>query len=490
MFFALVVAVSLFLSAVVFVVFSFIAKCNALAELKKLPGPKASALFGNALQMQGEVHDVFKRVNGWMEDLYQKGIICIWIGPVSPLVMIFKAELAEVLLNSRKHMTKSSDYELLHPWLGTGLLTRILNDFIQVIEEQAAILVTQLKEKANGGVFNIMPYIARCTLDVICVTSMGSSPNAQEKSSSPYVKAVVRMSELLEIRYRSPWLWSDTLFSLTSPGREMNKCLEIVHGFTNKVIDDRIDEREATKTSKEEQKNEEDECEFRRKKRLAFLDLLLEAYNNGEISREGVREEVDTFAFEGHDTTAAGITWTLYLLGRHPNIQQRVYEEVQTFFDGCPETLTVEDLKEFRYLECVLKEAQRIFPPVPFYSRTTTEDCLLGGYITPKGTTVGISSFQLHRNPEVWPAPLEFNPDRFLPENSQGRHTYAFLPFSAGPRNCIGQRLALLEEKLVVAYVLRHFCINSTQTYGDLCLCSQMILRPKEGIFVTLTKRK
>lgn len=260
----------------------------------------------------------------------------------------------------------------------------------------------------------------------------------------------------------------------------------------HKVIDERIADRAAKRNDPQSEENDTEqrgEGEFKRKRRLAFLDLLLEAYDRGEISREGIREEVDTFMFEGHDTTAAGLTWALYLLARHPHIQQQVHEEVDKFFEQRPETLTVNDLKDLRYLECVVKEAQRMFPSVPFIARRTTEDCHLDGYLAPKGTALGVCTIGLHRNPNVWEAPLEFNPDRFLPENSQGRHPYAFVPFSAGPRNCIGQRFALQEEKLVLAHVMRNFTLDSTQTFDELKTCAEIITRPKDGIFVSLARR-
>ncbi|KAK2552814.1 Cytochrome P450 4V2 [Acropora cervicornis] len=323
---------------------------------------------------------------------------------------------------------------------------RILNDFIKVFEEQAKILVSRLQGTVNQGVFNIMPYISLCTLDIICITSMNSSPNAQENSNSPYVNAVLRITGLIHKRHRSPWLWNDALYSWTPSGREHDKCLQIIHGFTNKVIDERIAERAAKKTHSQEQKQEDDaeESEFRKRKFLAFLDLLLDAYDNGEISREGIREEVDTFMFEGHDTTAAGITWALYCLGRNPAIQKRVQEEVDLFFDE---------------------------------------------YFVPKGSAVGVSPIALHRNPEVWPSPLQFDPDRFLPEKSPERHPFAFIPFSAGPRNCIGQRFALLEEKVVLSYLMRSFSVASKQTFDELLPCGELITRPKDGIFVTLVER-
>ncbi|KAK2546756.1 Cytochrome P450 4V2 [Acropora cervicornis] len=321
---------------------------------------------------------------------------------------------------------------------------------------------------------------------------MGSSLKVQENADSPYVNAVVRISELVHKRQRSPWMWYDSLYNLTPSGREHSKCLKILHDFTNMVIDERIAEREAKKSgaqkSQEDHENVEENA-LTRKKRLAFLDLLLEAYGNGEISREGLQEEVDTFMFEGHDTTSAAITWTLYLLARHPDIQRRAHQEIENFFSHRPDTLTVEDLKELRYLDCVIKEAQRLFPSVPVLGRTVSEDYNLNGYIAPKGSTILTSIVALHRNPEVWPAPLQFDPDRFLPENSQGRHPFAFIPFSAGPRNCIGQRFAFLEVKIVLSYVLHNFSIASTQTTDELHTCSELITRPKEGIFVTLAKR-
>ncbi|XP_078382577.1 cytochrome P450 4C1-like isoform X1 [Oculina patagonica] len=489
----------------------FAAHRASLADLRKIPGPRPNIVFGNALQLPSSSYEKLKQVTQWTNQ-FHGGMFCLWFGPLYTFVLIYKPELVEVILSSSKHMTKSHEYEFLHPWLGTGLLTsdgskwrtrrrlitptfhfKILNDFIQVVEEQAGILITHLKNKVDKGVFNIMPFITLLTLDIICITSMTSSPHAQDNANSPYVNAVLSMSGLVEMRQIKPWLWPDIVYRLTPSGRKHNRCLKILHDFTNKVIDERIAERSAKKYRPQEVKKEDDkseDSEFRQKKRLAFLDLLLEAYDNGEISREGVREEVDTFMFEGHDTTAAGITWALYLLARHPTIQQQAREEVDNFFETRPETLTVEDLKELRYLECIIKEAQRIFPSVTYIARMTSEDCQLDGYLVPKGTTVGVSLMALHRNPEVWPAPLEFNPDRFLPENSQGRHPYAFVPFSAGPRNCIGQRFAILEEKLILAHVLRSFSIESTQTFDDLQTCTEMITRPREGIFVSLAKRQ
>ncbi|KAK7073668.1 Cytochrome P450 4V2, partial [Halocaridina rubra] len=228
-----------------------------------------------------------------------------------------------------------------------------------------------------------------------------------------------------------------------------------------------------------------------KKKRLAFLDLLLEsAEKDPSLTTEDIREEVDTFMFEGHDTTAAAINWSLYLLGCHPDLQARVHEELDAIFGDDDRPVTMADLREMKYTENCIKEALRIFPSVPFIARELQEEAIIDNYRIPAGTTVMIVTYRLHRDPEQFPRPEVFDPDRFLPENVQNRHPYAYVPFSAGPRNCIGQKFALMEEKIVVASVLRHFRVESTTRREDLKLLGELILRPENGNALKLFPRK
>lgn len=110
-------------------------------------------------------------------------------------------------------------------------------------------------------------------------------------------------------------------------------------------------------------------------------------------------------------------------------------------------------------------------------------------YTIPAGTTAMIVTYMLHRNPEVYPKPEQFIPERFLPENSYGRHPYAYIPFSAGPRNCIGQKFAILEEKAVISAVLRNYKIEAIDRREDLTLLGELILRPKDGLRLKITPR-
>lgn len=249
---------------------------------------------------------------------------------------------------------------------------------------------------------------------------------------------------------------------------------------------------EELKSAKQEKHDNDGSCEESgSKKRKAFLDMLLSATDDEgkKLSYRDIREEVDTFMFEGHDTTASAVNWVLYLLGRNPEVQKKVHRELDEEFGNNECSVTMDNLKNLRYLECVVKEALRLFPSVPMFARTLREDCCIKGYQIPRGTNVLVLTYALHRDPEIFPDPEEFRPERFFPENCKGRHPYAYVPFSAGPRNCIGQRFAQMEEKTLLALILRRFWVESCQKPEELGLCGELILRPNKGIWIKLKRR-
>ena len=173
---------------------------------------------------------------------------------------------------------------------------------------------------------------------------------------------------------------------MTKSGRETNKALKVLHDFTNGVISARREakKKEGSKSSNSEE-DKEDEL-IGKKKRLAFLDLLLESTEDGkELSDESIREEVDTFMFEGHDTTAANMAFTIYLMAAYPDIQRRVQDEIDAVIGGDPDAqITMEDLSSMKYLESVIKESLRLYPSVPLNSRTLYEDAVIEVQITIK----------------------------------------------------------------------------------------------------------
>lgn len=266
----------------------------------------------------------------------------------------------------------------------------------------------------------------------------------------------------------------------------MRSVLKTLHGFTEKVIAERKKELE------EKRVDDQDEEVMGKKQKLAFLDLLVEASKGGTLlSDYDIREEVDTFMFEGHDTTATNMSFTLWLLATHPQIQTRCQEELDQIFEGDQERpATSQDLAAMKYLECCLKESLRLYQSVPIISRILGEDVEIDGKVLPAKTNVILFKFLLHRDPKTFPDPDRFDPERFSLESVQGRrHPYSYVPFSAGPRNCIGQKFATMEEKVLVSSVLRKYNLRSSMTVEEIPLCAEVILRPKNGLRISLTPR-
>lgn len=147
------------------------------------------------------------------------------------------------------------------------------------------------------------------------------------------------------------------------------------------------------------------------------------------------------------------------------------------------------DLNEMKYLERVIKEGLRLFPAVPKVGRLLTEDVQLDEYKIPKGCMVGVHIYYLHRDKRFFPDPEKFDPERFSSENTAGRHPFAYIPFSAGMRNCIGQKFAMYEEKSVLSSIFRNYRLKSVDNREDVKIVSEIILRPLCGINVTIEKR-
>lgn len=476
--------------------------------MKSIPGiSPCYPMLGNALLLERKGEDFFKQLQFYAEELRHWPLFKLWIGPL-PILVLYHPECVEVILSSSKHIEKSYLYDFLHPWLGTGLLTStgekwrsrrkmitptfhfaILNDFLEVMNEQGNILVKKLENHVDKESFNIFMDITLCALDIICETAMGRNVGAQKNKDSDYVSAVYRVGDLIQRRQMSPWLWPEFLYERLKEGKDHKRNLDILHNFTDTVIAEKAEELKNTKQKKHD--NDENSEESGSNKRKAFLDMLLNATDDEgkKLSYRDIREEVDTFMFEGHDTTAAAINWVLYLLGHNPEVQKKVHRELDEVFGNTERSVTTDDLKNLRYLECVVKEALRLFPSVPMFGRTLREDCTIKGHQIPRGTNVLVLTYALHRDPEMFPDPEEFRPERFFPENSKGRHPYAYVPFSAGPRNCIGQRFAQVEEKTLLSLILRRFWVESCQKPEELGLCGDLILRPNKGIWVKLKRR-
>jgi cytochrome P450 len=196
-----------------------------------------------------------------------------------------------------------------------------------------------------------------------------------------------------------------------------------------------------------------------------LLGLLLDARDGGAaMSDAEIRDQVLIFLLAGHETTSTALTYTLDLLGRHPDVQERVRAEAETG-DGRP-----------AYTTMVLKEAMRLFPSAPMTGRRCVADDEIGGYAVRGGSDVIIIPWVTHRHPAFWDDPERFDPERFRPEREKARHRYAWYPFGGGPRACIGQHFSMLESTTALTALVRNF--RFTTAGGEPAYTNHITLRP------------
>jgi enediyne biosynthesis protein E7 len=197
-------------------------------------------------------------------------------------------------------------------------------------------------------------------------------------------------------------------------------------------------------------------------------------------------DEVMTLVVAGHETTASALNWTWYLLSRHPQAEARLHAEI----DSTPEqpAPSLAQMEALAYTHQVVEEALRLYPPGWLLSRRSIGSDVLGGYPIPAGTDVLLSPYVLHRHPGFWTEPDAFKPDRFAPENEAQRSRFAYMPFAAGPRHCIGETFALYEMLMHLYKVARRYRLIY-ESAAPVALEAQINLRTRHPLYMRLERR-
>ncbi|CAG9796526.1 unnamed protein product [Diatraea saccharalis] len=474
--------------------------------LKIIPGFKDRFIVGNALELMLSPVDLFelpRRTARKFDKLFR-----FWSFPIGA-VCIYDPDDIEKVLHSMKHNEKALIYNILKPWLQDGLLLsngskwqqrrkiltpsfhfNILKQFLVTLEENSSRLVKELENKI-GQEIDVVPLTSEYTLNSICETSMGTKLSEETSSAGlSYKNAIYELGKKFVDRFTKVHYNIDFIFSFSSIGKEQNRYLDIVHKFTKRVINDRKEYIEKYGIDINEENVSDEDIFFKNKKKTAMLDLLISAHNKGLINDQGLQEEVDTFMFEGHDTTAAGLAFCLMSLANDIEVQKRIVDELDAIFGNSTRSATMDDLSRMHYLECCIKESLRLYPPVHFIGRRLGETVTFSNYLVEKGTYILLLIYDMHRREDLFKDALKYNPDRFLPENNVGRHPFSFIPFSAGPRNCIGQRFAMMEMKSCLSAVLRRYKLEPVTGHADIEITADVVLRTSHPILVKFLKRE
>ncbi|XP_036442404.1 cytochrome P450 4A25 [Colossoma macropomum] len=465
-----------------------------MREFEQFPGPPAHWLFGNVNDFLQDGTDL-ERITTWGEKYPYA--FPLWFGPTLTILNIHHPAYVKTILAS----TEPKDdfgYRFLTPWIGEGLLVSagqrwfrhrrlltpgfhydILKPYVKLMADSAKVMLDKWEAYAKTEEsFELFQHVSLMTLDSILKCAFSCHSNCQtESGSNKYIQAVYELCDLINIRFRMLPYHSDIIFHLSPHGYRYRRACTIAHNHTEEVIRKR---KEALTNEKEQQ--------FSQKKRnLDFLDILLCARDEQQqgLSDEDIRAEVDTFMFEGHDTTASGLAWILYALANNPEHQKKCRNEIQQVLKG-KDSIDWEDINKIPYTTMCIKESLRLYPPVPGMSRKVTKPMtFFDGRTVPGGCIVGTSVYGIHRNATVWENPHVFDPLRFLPENTAQRSPHAFVPFSAGSRNCIGQNFAMNEMKVVVALTLKKYILIKDPDHTPKMI-PRLVLRSINGVNIKI----
>lgn len=220
---------------------------------------------------------------------------------------------------------------------------------------------------------------------------------------------------------------------------------------------------------------------------LSTLLAATDEESGARMSDRQLRDELMTLFLAGHETTANALTWTWYLLARHPDVDARLAAELDQTLQG--RAPTAADLPHLPYTEMVIREAMRLYPPAPGVAREPIEDVTIGGYEVPKGSLVSIITYAIHRDPRFFEDPEHFDPERFAPGWMDRMPRYAYLPFGGGPRVCIGNGFALTEARLILATLAQHYRFELA-TEEPVVPIQLVTLRPKHGLRMRVRLRQ
>lgn len=223
-----------------------------------------------------------------------------------------------------------------------------------------------------------------------------------------------------------------------------------------------------------------------------FINKLFGLHQRKGIDEKGIRDQVNMMIFAGNDTSALTTAHAILLLAMHPDIQQRAADEVYEVCQDIPmdAPLTYNHVTKLVYVEQVLMEAMRLYPIAPYIFRLCQADTQISECTIPRGTTVVISVYHMHRRPEIWgPRPDDFNPDHFHPDEMRKRNPNTFASFSLGQRNCIGMQYGKISMKIMLAMMLRNFRFSTHLTMSDIRPKIEITLKLACGNLVQVERR-
>ncbi|XP_050429236.1 cytochrome P450 4C1-like isoform X2 [Adelges cooleyi] len=455
------------------VVYSKIVNLRKTKLANRIPGPDGLFFVGMLpLLLEGPEKLLTNALKIFRE--YEKSLFKVWVLD-NLYICLTKPEDVETVLTNSNLFKKSKEYKVVsESILGDGIFSNtnfdewkknrklvaagfkfsIVKSFIPIFNEEAKILSELLYEKRDIDLNDceISDAIGMATMEMIGRTALGVKFDAQKNANHVFIENLHVVQKVWEYRFTHPWFLRTSLFHLSSFKRKHDVSQRKIYDFTKDLIEKKHAELKSNVNNQGE--HNEESIGFKPK---SLIEILLE--NGHLMSFNQIRDEIITVMFGGQDTTAMANACTIFMLAHHQDIQNKVFEELWSILSSgdSDRQLSYDDLQSMDYLECVIKETLRLFCIVPFLTKDIEKEVVIGDYSIPAGSTLAIFTAHLHLNPQIYPEPEKFNPDNFLPEASRNRHPYSFIPFSAGYRNCIGIKYAMLQMKTTISTLVRSY---------------------------------
>ncbi|KAK9693339.1 Phosphatidylethanolamine-binding protein [Popillia japonica] len=466
-------------------------------QLKMVPtwGP-ILPLLGVALQwknpttLYGELSKQFSRLGGKMFTM---------IGPM-PCLLTNDSNLVKFAMTS-KSIKKSVVYDLGRIFLGDGIIVsdgeqwkiqrkllnpafhyNILEKYVTTFNSQSDRMMKIFENEITKDSTETLKHLIEYALSTAYETSIGTSFEDIKDKMPFYIESSVKNISVMYDRFCNPLYHFDFFYKFSKNYRIEKQ----VRRNINDLIDTVIQQRKETFS-----KESVSECEeFENKSRPQLLDLLLQyERNNYFYTKTLLRDEIHTIIIAATDTTSTGLAYTIQLLADHPEVQEKAFREVhKIYLQQSQYATTITDLSKMVYLHAVIQEAMRLYPPVPYITKVLTDDVEYDGIILKKGLTLVLINYELHKNPKYYVEPNKFMPERFLTPKTENSNTYTYIPFSAGPRSCIGNRYAFLSMKTFLSKLLLQYELITVN--HQLVVRPEIVLVSTSGFKIRLRKRK
>ncbi|HUK36744.1 MAG TPA: cytochrome P450 [Vicinamibacterales bacterium] len=409
-------------------------------------------------------------------------VVSFKIGPRRGFLISSPDDVRHVLQDNARNYHKSPLYDKLRVVLGNGLLTSEDEFWLRqrriaqpAFHRQRLVALADAMARtarnassswqslaAVGRPIDIDEEMMQLTRTVVLQTLLGAD-------LGPFTSSIDQAWTIVNQRIGENF-WSLGFDRLPTPKyRRFQQALAILRGAVDHVIGER--RRHPVEAGD-------------------LLSMLMSARDEetGEaMTDEQLRVEVMTFLLAGQETTSLALTWTWYLLSQHPDVRERFEAELDSVLDGRPPDYA--DLANLPYLRMLVDESMRLYPPAWGFSRQALSDDVLGGFRLPRGWLAFIIPYVLHRHPHFWKDPDSFDPERFLPERSADRPKFVFIPFGAGPRQCIGNHFALIETQLTLATLAQSYRLH-LMTGHRVDPWPLITLRPRFGMPMIIERRQ